>query len=306
MKANSLGLKMYVAWLKKQSDKLHPRAWDFIQLVRLDKPIGIYLLMWPTLSALWIAGKGSPSIKDVIIFTLGVILMRSAGCIINDFADRNFDGYVARTKDRPLAGKKIIPKEAFTLLFCLLLGCLLLVLCTNQITFYLSFGAIAVAACYPFMKRITHYPQIVLGAAYSWGILMVFTAETGQLPWYAWLLFLANVAWTVAFDTYYAMSDRADDLKIGVKSTAIAFGQYVRLIIAILQGIHLLAFAIVGVFLDFGWYFYIGLLIAIICFMWEFYMTSKLDPISCFKAFYHNQWAGFAIWLGLVIDYSIY
>lgn len=297
---------MYVEWLKKQSDKSHPRAWDFVQLVRLDKPIGIYLLLWPTLSALWIAGHGSPSIKNVIIFTLGVILMRSAGCVINDFADRNFDGYVVRTKDRPLAGKRITPKEAFTLFFSLLAVCLVLVLCTNKVTFYLSFGAIVVAACYPFMKRFTNYPQAVLGAAYSWGILMAFTAETSQLPWYAWLLFLANVAWTVAFDTYYAMSDREDDLRIGVKSTAIAFGQYDRTIIVILQTINLMGFVIVGLYLGFGWYFYIGLLIAVACFIWEYTDTSSLDPMRCFKAFLHNHWAGFAIWISIVIDYLVH
>lgn len=295
---------MYIRWLKIQSDKLHLRAWDFIQLVRLDKPIGIYLLMWPTLSALWIAGKGAPSIKNFIIFTLGVILMRSAGCIINDFADRNFDGYVNRTKDRPLASKKITISEALLLFLSLLFICLLLVLCTNRVTFYLSFGALLLVACYPFMKRITHFPQVILGSAYSWGILMVFTAETGQLPWYAWLLFCANVAWTVAYDTYYAISDREDDLKIGIKSTAIAFGRYDRLIIVILQGVNLLTLAVVGMFLDFGWYFYSGLLIAIICFMWEFYTTRNLDPIRCFNAFLHNHWAGLAIWLGIVIDYS--
>lgn len=296
---------MYVTWLKNLADKLHPRTWDFIQLIRLEKPIGIYLLLWPTLSALWIAGNGSPSVKNFIIFLLGVILMRSAGCIINDFADRNFDGHVARTKERPLAGKRISVKEAFTLFFILLLICLLLVLCTNLTTFYLSFGAVAVAACYPFMKRFTNYPQVVLGAAYSWGILMTFTAETEQLPWFAWLLFFANVAWTVAFDTYYAMSDREDDLKIGVKSTAIAFGQYDRLIIAILQGVNLVGFIIVGLYLGFGIYFYLGLLIALACFIWEYVDTRSLDPLICFKAFLHNHWAGLAIFIGIVLDYLL-
>lgn len=294
---------MYVTWLKKQANRLHPRAWDFVQLVRLEKPIGIYLLLWPTLSALWIAANGSPSIKNFVIFFLGVILMRSAGCIVNDFADRNFDGHVARTKERPLAGKRITSKEAFSLFFILLFVSLLLVLCTNQTTIWLSLGAVALAASYPFMKRFTHYPQVVLGAAYSWGILMTFTAETEQLPWIAWLLFIANVAWTVAFDTYYAMSDKEDDLKIGVKSTAIAFGQYDRLIIAILQGVNLFGFIIVGLYLGFGIYFYIGLLIALACFMWEYFYTSSLDPVRCFKAFLHNHWAGLAIFIGIIISF---
>lgn len=294
---------MYITWLKNRADKLHPRAWDFVQLIRLEKPIGIYLLLWPTLAALWIAGSGSPSIKNIIIFLLGVILMRSAGCIINDFADRNFDGYVTRTKERPLAGKRITVKEAFIFFFILLAICLLLVLCTNLTTFYLSFGAVAVAACYPFMKRFTNYPQVVLGAAYSWGILMTFTAETGQLPWFAWLLFIANVAWTVAFDTYYAMSDREDDLKIGVKSTAIAFGKYDRLIIALLQGVNLICLAIVGLYLGFGLYFYVGLVIALVCFVWEYIATRNLEPMVCFKAFLHNHWAGLAIFIAIVLDY---
>lgn len=296
---------MYVTWLKKQADKLHPRAWDFVQLIRLDKPIGIYLLLWPTLAALWIAGAGSPSIKNIIIFSFGVILMRSAGCIINDFADRNFDGHVERTKERPLASKRITTKEAFIFFFILLLLAFILVLCTNLITIILSFGAVLVAASYPFMKRFTNYPQVVLGAAYSWGILMVFTAELEYLPWYAWLLFFANVVWTVAFDTYYAMSDREDDLKVGIKSTAIAFGQFDRTIIAILQGFNIISIAVVGWYLSFNIFFYLGLLTAVICFVWENYSTRTLEPIYCFKAFLHNHWAGLVILLGIVLNYYI-
>lgn len=294
---------MYVQWLKSLANKLHPKAWDFIQLVRLDKPIGIYLLLWPTLTALWIAGKGHPSIKNIIIFVVGVILMRSAGCIINDFADRNFDGHVERTKNRPLAGKRITPKEAFVFFFVLILVCFVLVLCTNIITIYFSLGAIVVAATYPFMKRFTNYPQVVLGAAYSWGILMTFTAETGSLPWYGWLLFIANVAWTIAFDTYYAMSDREDDLKIGIKSTAIAFGQYDRVIIITLQSFSLISFMVVGFYLAFNFYFYISIIIALLCFIWEYRTTSSLDPVCCFKAFLHNHFAGLAIFIGVVMNY---
>lgn len=294
---------MYTIWLKNQAEKISPRAWDFIQLVRLDKPIGIYLLLWPTLAALWIAGQGSPSIKNIIIFVVGVVLMRSAGCIINDFADRNFDGHVERTKDRPLASKRITSKEALVFFVILLMIAFVLVLCTNLTTILLSFGAVAVAASYPFMKRFTNYPQIVLGAAYSWGILMVFTAESGLLPWYAWLLFFANVVWTVAFDTYYAMSDREDDLKIGIKSTAIAFGSFDRIIIAILQGFNIVCIAVVGWYLSFNGFFYLGLLIAIVCFVWEYHSTKTLEPVCCFKAFLHNHWAGLAIFLGVVLNY---
>ena len=296
---------MYVVWLKKQADKLNPRAWDFIQLIRLDKPIGIYLLLWPTLAALWIAGGGSPSIKNIIVFFFGVVLMRSAGCIINDFADRNFDGHVERTKDRPLASKRISSKEAFVFFMILLVFAFILALCTNLTTIILSFGAILVAASYPFMKRFTNYPQVVLGAAYSWGILMVFTAESGQLPWYAWLLFFANVVWTVAFDTYYAMSDREDDLKIGIKSTAIAFGVFDRTIIATLQACNIISIAIVGWYLSFNGFFYLGLLLAMVCYVWEYYSTKTLESLCCFKAFLHNHWAGLAILLGIVLNYYI-
>ena len=200
------------------------RIRDFVQLTRLDRPIGIYLLLWPTLWALWIAAEGVPSLKNLLIFVLGVVLMRSAGCVINDFADRNFDGHVARTKNRPLATGRISPKEALLFFAVLVLLSFGLVLCTNATTVWLSFGALGVAALYPFMKRYTYYPQAVLGAAFSWGMPMAFTAETGELPAAAWLLFVANVIWTVGYDTYYAMADREDDLKIGVKSTAILFG----------------------------------------------------------------------------------
>lgn len=226
---------MFVTLIKPLA-RLHPRAWDFVQLVRLDRPIGIYLLLWPTLWSLWIAADGVPELKNLLIFVLGVILMRAAGCVINDFADRNFDGHVARTKARPLATGKISVREAwitFAVLVALSFG---LVLLTNATTVWLSFGAVAVASLYPFMKRYTYYPQVVLGAAYSWGILMAFTAERGELPASAWLLFLANVLWTVAYDSYYAMTDREDDLKIGIKSTAILFGDADRLIIGSLQG----------------------------------------------------------------------
>jgi len=225
--------------LLKSLNRLNPRAWDFIQLTRMDKPIGIYLLLWPTLWALWIAGKGSPSLANVVIFVLGVVLTRAGGCVINDWADRKVDGYVKRTEQRPLVSGKISSKEALVF-FALLMGVsFLLVLCTNAATVWLSFGGLALALTYPFMKRYTYYPQVVLGAAFSWGMPMAFTAETGELPAAAWLLWIANLIWTVGYDTYYAMTDRDDDLKIGVKSTAILFGDADRMIILILQGLAL-------------------------------------------------------------------
>lgn len=242
---------MYLQLLKSLN-RLHPRAWDFVQLSRMDRPIGIYLLLWPTLSAVWIAANGSPTVANVLIFGLGVVLMRAAGCCINDFADRKVDGHVKRTADRPLASGRVRPREALAL-FAILVGVsFLLVLCTNSRTVWLSFGAVALAFCYPFMKRYTYYPQVVLGAAYSWGIPMAFTAAGGELPASAWLLYIANLLWTVGYDTYYAMVDRDDDLKIGVKSTAILFGDADRTIILTLQLLSLGCLLLAGSRFDLG------------------------------------------------------
>ena len=262
---------MYIRMLQSLN-RLHPRTWDFLQLMRMDKPIGIYLLLWPTLWALWIAAEGVPSIKNLVIFVIGVVLMRAAGCVINDYADRNFDGHVSRTQLRPLASGKVSAREALILFAVLVALSFALVLLTNAITVWLSFGALGVAALYPFMKRYTYYPQVVLGTAFSWGMPMAFTAETGELPAAAWLLLLANVIWTVAYDTYYAMADREDDLKIGVKSTAILFGDADRVIIFGLQGLALLCLLLAGGRFELGLYFYLGLLVAAACFAWEFHI----------------------------------
>lgn len=289
--------------LLQSFNRLHPRARDFIQLMRLDKPIGIYLLLWPTLAALWIAGDGAPSVANLVIFTLGVIFMRSAGCVINDFADRNFDGHVSRTRERPLAAGRIKAKEAGILFAVLVAISFGLVVLTNAVTVWLSFGALAVAALYPFMKRYTYYPQVVLGAAYSWGILMCFTAERGELPPAAWVLFMANVVWTVGYDTYYAMADREDDLKIGIRSTAILFGEHDRLIILTLQCLSLVFLLLAGARFDLGLFFHLGLGVALVCFLWEFWRTRSREPLVCFQAFLHNHWAGLAILAGVVANY---
>lgn len=291
--------------LLKSLNRFNPRAWDFIQLTRMDKPIGIYLLLWPTLWALWVAAKGVPSLGNLLIFVLGVVLTRAAGCVINDFADRKVDGHVKRTEQRPMASGKISSKEALVF-FALLMGVsFLLVLCTNAPTIWLSFGALALAATYPFMKRYTYYPQVVLGAAFSWGIPMAFTAETGSLPAAAWLLYIANLLWTVAYDTYYAMTDREDDLKIGVKSTAILFGDADRVIILSLQGLALGCLLLAGSHFELGGWFHLGLLAAAGCFVWEFWYTRDRDPQRCFKAFLHNHWAGLAIFVGIVLNYAV-
>ena len=291
--------------LLKSLNRFNPRAWDFIQLTRMDKPIGIYLLLWPTLWALWVAAQGVPSLGNLLIFVLGVVLTRAAGCVINDFADRKVDGHVKRTEQRPMASGKISSKEALVF-FALLMGTsFLLVLCTNAPTIWLSFGALALAATYPFMKRYTYYPQVVLGAAFSWGIPMAFTAETGSLPAAAWLLYIANLLWTVAYDTYYAMTDREDDLKIGVKSTAILFGDADRVIILSLQGLALGCLLLAGSHFELGGWFHLGLLAAAGCFVWEFWYTRDRDPQRCFKAFLHNHWAGLAIFVGIVLNYAV-
>jgi len=295
---------MYVSLLKSLN-RLNPRAWDFIQLTRMDKPIGIYLLLWPTLWALWIAAKGVPSLGILLIFVFGVILTRAGGCVINDFADRKVDGHVKRTEQRPLVSGKISSKEALVF-FALLMGIsFLLVLCTNATTVWLSFGGLALAASYPFMKRYTYYPQVVLGAAFSWGIPMAFTAETGSLPAAAWLLYIANLLWTVAYDTYYAMTDRDDDLKIGVKSTAILFGDADRVIILGLQGLSLGCLLLAGAQFDLGGWFHLGLLVAAGCYLWEFWYTRNREPQRCFQAFLHNHWAGLAIFVGIVLNYAL-
>lgn len=294
---------MYIQLLKF-CNRLHPRAWDFIQLMRLDRPIGIYLLMWPTLWALWIAGDGTPSVKNLAIFVLGVILMRSAGCAINDFADRGIDGDISRTKNRPIVTGRISAKEAL-ITFAVLVGIsFCLVLLTNSQTLYWAFLAVGLAALYPFTKRYTHYPQVALGAAYSCSILLAFSAEKGSVPQDVWLIYIANLLWTIAYDTYYAMSDREDDLKIGVKSTAVLFGDADRFIILTLQASALFCLLLVGSKFELSGYFHLGLFGAAACFVWEFIHTRKRDAQSSLRAFLHNHWAGFCIFLGIVAHYA--
>ncbi len=291
--------------LLKSFNRLHPRAWDFIQLMRLDRPIGIYLLMWPTLWALWIAGEGVPSVKNVVIFVLGVILMRSAGCAINDFADRKIDGDISRTKDRPIVSGRVSAKEALVTFAILVVISFVLVLQTNSQTVYWAFLAVGLAALYPFTKRYTYYPQVALGAAYSCSILLAFSAQKGSVPNEVWLIYIANLLWTIAYDTYYAMSDREDDLKIGVKSTAVLFGDADRFIILTLQGCALFCLLLAGNHFALGAYFQLGLLGAAVCFIWEFLHTRQRDAQSSLRAFLHNHWAGLCILLGIMAHYAL-
>lgn len=283
--------------------ELYGKLPHFARLIRLDRPIGIYLLLWPTLTALWIAAEGLPNISLLIIFTLGCAVMRSAGCCINDFADAKFDGRVQRTEQRPLATGALSRRDAVQCFIVLCAIAFLLVLLTNQQTILLSIAAVAIAALYPFMKRHTNLPQLVLGIAYSWGILMAFTAQTETIPQPAWLLFIANLIWTVAYDTEYAMVDREYDLKIGVKSTAILFGDADKLIIGTLQIMFVLALWLAAGQLQLGLFFYAGLLAACGLLAYQQWLIRDRLPGACFRAFLNNHWVGLAIFISVVLDY---
>lgn len=273
---------------------------DFIALMRLDRPIGIWLLMWPTLMAVWIAGEGHPSLTVVLVFVAGVILMRSAGCVINDYADREIDKHVSRTADRPLTSGRVTTSEALVLFFSLVLASASLLLWLPLEVFYWSFGAIALATIYPFMKRYTYLPQVVLGAAFSWAIPMAFVAQGKSPDALCWLLYAGNLAWTVAYDTQYAMADRDDDLTIGVKSTAILFGDMDRTIITGLQVIFLLALAAIGQQLELAWPFYAALLMALFAFVWQWRHTATRQSVPCIEAFLHNHQVGLVVFVGLL------
>jgi 4-hydroxybenzoate polyprenyltransferase len=275
----------------------------YIELTRLNKPIGIYLLLWPTFWALWIAAKGMPDLSILIIFTLGVILMRSAGCVINDYADRKVDGHVERTLTRPLVIGTVTSKQALILFFALLTISFVLVLFTNTLTIQLSFAGAALAAIYPFMKRHTHLPQIFLGAAFSWAIPMAFAAQAGELPKYLWLIYIANLSWTVAYDTMYAMVDREDDLKVGVKSTAILFADTDKLMIGILHAITLFCLFLLGSELSLNAFYYLGLLIAASWMVYIHWLIRARDRAGCFAGFIKSHWAGLAVLLGIIAAY---
>ncbi len=285
----------------QQARERFPHYW---QLMRFDRPIGTLLLLWPTLWGLWLAAEGIPRLDLVLIFTLGVILMRAAGCVINDFADRKVDGHVQRTKDRPLAAGRVQPREALMLFAVLVLLAFGLVLFTNRLTVMLSLGALALAACYPFMKRYTHLPQVVLGAAFSWSIPMAFAAQTGEVHPHSWLIYTAVVVWTVVYDTFYAMVDRDDDLKVGIKSTAILFAEQDRAITASLQVIVLITLLMMGQRFELGASYNASLLAVAGLFIYQQYLIRERDKAACFKAFLNNNWVGFAVFVGIVADYS--
>jgi len=275
----------------------------YAELIRFDKPIGVYLLLWPTLWALAIAGEGAPDPWVLLVFVVGVFLMRSAGCAINDYADRDIDRHVVRTKDRPLTSGRISEKEVLLVFAALGLLAFLLVLSLNQFTIWLSIGGLLLAVSYPFMKRLHYLPQVHLGAAFGWAVPMAFAAQTGGLPKQAWLLYVATLVWTVAYDTMYSMVDREDDLKIGIKSTAILFGEYDRAIIGLFQGLFILTLWLTGRELGFSAIYFYALGLAILFLSYEQFLIVYRVPENCFRAFLHNHWVGAIVFFGIMGHY---
>jgi 4-hydroxybenzoate polyprenyltransferase len=270
------------------------------RLMRFDRPIGILLLLWPTLWALWLAADGVPSARNLLIFVAGVVVMRAAGCVANDLADRDFDPHVERTRERPLASGAVTPGGARALLAVLLLIAFGLVLMTNVLTIKLSFVGAALAMSYPFFKRFVDLPQVVLGIAFGWSIPMAFAAESGTVPVLAWALLSINVLYAVIYDTFYAMVDREDDLAIGVRSTAILFGRHDLRVIGALQVLMVLACAWLGRGQGWGWPWFAAVAVTAVLFMRQLWLTRQRDRQACFRAFLNNNWVGFALFLGIV------
>ncbi len=293
--------------LKTQASHfLFDRIPVYMQLARVDRPIGTYLVLWPTLWAMWFAAGGIPDTGLLIIFLLGTFLMRSAGCVINDFADRNVDGHVKRTKGRPLASGRATAREAVTVFVVLCAISFALVLMTNTLTIQMSFIGVALAFCYPFAKRYTHLPQIVLGAAFSWGIVMAYTAQKNMLEPVIWVIYTTNLLWTVTYDTFYAMVDRDDDLKIGVKSTAILFGENDRVITGMLQCLVVMGFFMIGSRFEMGTAYYLAMAVVVGLFIYQQWLIKDRNRDACFKAFLNNNWVGMAMFIGIAIDYQLH
>ncbi|MDO9065124.1 MAG: 4-hydroxybenzoate octaprenyltransferase [Sulfuricella sp.] len=284
---------------------LAERLTQYERLMRLDKPIGILLLLWPTLWALWLSSNGSPNWVILWIFILGTVLMRSAGCVINDFADRDFDPHVERTKNRPLAAGLVSKQEALVLFAVLTLLAFLLILRLNALTLQLSVAAAFLAASYPFTKRFFAIPQAYLGIAFGFGIPMGFAAQTGAVPAVAWAMLAANVFWAIAYDTEYAMVDRDDDLRIGIKTSAITFGKYDILAVMLSYGATLFILAGVGFKLGMGWAYYAGLVVAAGIAAYHYTLIRQRERAQCFKAFLHNNWFGAAVFAGIALNYLL-
>jgi 4-hydroxybenzoate polyprenyltransferase len=282
---------------------LTQRLGHYEKLMRLDKPIGILLLLWPTLWGLWLAAGGVPSMMVLAIFVMGTVLMRSAGCVVNDYADRDFDGHVERTKNRPLATRTVSTKEALLLAAGLSLCAFILILPLNRLTIELSFVGLFLAASYPFTKRFFAMPQAYLGIAFSFGIPMAFAAQTGEVPFMAWFLMAANLLWVIAYDTEYAMVDKVDDLRIGIKTSAITFGRFDVAGVMACHAAFLGAMVVIGLVQKLGLVYYLGLGIALGLILYQYRLIHDRDRARCFKAFLHNNWVGATIFAGIALDY---
>ena len=293
-------------WTTDELPKIVATVHDYVRLMRLDRPIGIWLLLWPTLWALWIGSRGQPKPQIFVIFVVGTVLMRSAGCAINDYADRSFDPHVARTKDRPLAAGRLSTLEALVLFALLSLAALVLALQLNRLTLLYAVAGAFIAVTYPFVKRFLSVPQLYLGLAFGAGIPMAFAAQIETVPPVAWLLLLANVSWVTVYDTMYAMVDRSDDLKIGVRSTAILFGDSDRHIIAVLQIMTLAALYLVGKILRAGSWYDAGLIGGAVFFVYQLWLIRDRDRESCFRAFLNNNYFGMSVFIGLALEYQFH
>ena len=289
--------------LSDKTQQIRDRLRLYWRLTRFHRPIGIWLLLWPMLWALWIAGAGHPTPLVAVVFIVGAVLMRAAGCAINDYADRDFDPLVQRTRERPIATGQVSPAEAVWVFVVLALLSFALVLLMNRLTIELSVVGALLAASYPFMKRYTHWPQFYLGMAFGWAVPMAFAAQTGALPPVAWTLFAAAVVWAIAYDTLYAMVDREDDRAIGVKSTAILFGRYDRLMVAVAHGIVLLLLVFAGIQAKRTGLYFLGLMVATGFAAYQQWLARNREPARCFRAFLNNHWFGLAVFLGLALDY---
>lgn len=279
-------------------DRIH----QYARLARLDRPIGTLLLLWPTLWALWIAADGTPPLHLLLVFVLGVFLTRSGGCVLNDYADRNVDGGVERTRDRPLPAGRVAPEEALVLAAMLFGAAFLLVLTTNRLTVLLSFAGAVLAAIYPYMKRVTWLPQFFLGLAFSWGIIMAFAATTDAVPPLAWMIYIANVLWAMVYDTIYAMVDRDDDLRLGVRSTAILFDDADTTLIGIMQIMMLVVLVLAGVQAGLGFWYYLGVSLAGAQFVHHQFLIRDRSRAGCFRAFMLNNFVGLTLFVAIVAD----
>jgi 4-hydroxybenzoate polyprenyltransferase len=285
--------------------RLLRRASEYAQLMRLDRPIGTWLLLWPALWALWVAGAGRPEPRVLIVFVLGVFVMRAAGCVINDFADRDIDPHIRRTRDRPLAARRVSPLEALVLFGILNLVALYLVTRLDPFTIKLAVVGAALTVSYPFLKRFFPLPQLYLGISFGgWSVLMAFAAQTGALPRVAWVLYVAAVLWAAIYDTVYAMVDREDDLKIGVRSSAILFADMDRFLIGVMQVMMIYALTLVGHNMEFGDWYYAGVAAAAGLFLWQQWLIRRREPAGCLRAFLNNQYVGLVIFVGILLQYT--